>query len=94
MYSFRTGGPVAGPMKLVDKVEAVKDVKNCDCKYCERGKEFETQLDKIQDIDSKKFFENLYDALCETEERLGLYKIYLDDLKKKDINMYRTIKRF
>ena len=87
MYSFRTGEPVTDQMKLAETKLTLNDVvKTCNCEYCERRRAFDTHLDKIHDVDSKKFFQNIYDALCETEERIGLYKIYLENLKKKDIS--------
>lgn len=60
----------------------------CQCDLCIRGRDFK---DKVKDLDpeTREFLEGVYEALFETEDELNAYKIYLDNVKELNPEVFK-----
>lgn len=56
-------------------------IKECKCHLCRRDKEFYKHIENVTNDESKKWFEDLYNILFDTEEILNCHKIYSNNLE-------------
>lgn len=54
------------------------ETSKCMCKVCEYGDQVRKHLDAIPDEVSRKFFENMYENMCQAEDDVSYYKMKID----------------
>jgi hypothetical protein len=65
----------------------------CECKICQRSREFRKHLKTIENVEAKNFFRETFEYLYEIEEELSFHEIYLNNVKTKYPDIYKKIKK-
>lgn len=66
--------------------------KPCECHICVRSREFKKHIATIEDVEAKKFMENIFSQLWDVEEDLEMTNIYQRNLRETYPTIYREMR--